>query len=92
MRALMMAMVAAISVTPYVVLAQEGQARSAQDKRHGAEMHRAIQDPDYVFERMDTNRDGVISKAEFRAAHAMVRQRMSERHDARMERRKMRQQ
>ena len=59
---------------------------------HMAGMHRAMQDPDVAFARMDTNRDGVISKAEFRAAHAQMHERMSERHENRMERRTERRQ
>ena len=91
MRASMLAVVAGALIVPSSSMAQEAGTRTVQEKRHGAEMRRAMQDPDYVFERMDTNKDGVISRVEFKAAHAKVRQRMSERHDARMERRKARQ-
>ena len=91
MKAFFMTMAAAGLVLPAAAIAQERPAKPSQDERHGAEMRRAMQDPDYVFDRMDTNRDGMISKAEFRAAHAKVRQRMSERRDARMDRGKARQ-
>jgi len=91
MRAFIMTAVVAGLLVPAVSSAQDRQPPRSQEARHAAEMRRAIQDPDYVFDRIDMNRDGVISKAEFRSAHTKVKQRIRERHDARSDRRKGRQ-
>ena len=90
MRSFIMTVAAAGLMVPAVASAQDRQPPKSQESRQAAEMRRAMQDPDYVFDRIDTNRDGVISKAEFRNAHAKVRQRMSDRRGARMERRQQR--
>lgn len=87
MKAFVMLVTAAGLMVPAAATAQDRQPPKSHESRQAAEMRRAMQDPDYVFERIDTNKDGVISKAEFRNAHAKVRQRMSDRRGARMERR-----
>jgi len=88
MKMIILATLVALAVGP-TASAQTQKPRS--ENTQAAELRRAMQDPDYVFARMDTNRDGVISRAEFRAAHSKVRQRMSDRREARMERRQERQ-
>ena len=90
MRSVLLVTVAAMVAIPSASMAQDRQRPQAPKQDQSGEMRRAMHDPDYVFDRMDTNGDGVISKAEFRSAHAKVRARMSERHERRVERRQVR--
>lgn len=87
--AMIMAVAASLSVP---AMAQQKPAPDGSRNARAEEMRRAMQEPDYVFARMDTNRDGVISKAEFRVAHAKVLGRMAEHREHRMERRMERRQ
>lgn len=89
MKMILMMAVAAMAVS---ASAQDNPKPRMGGSAQMAEMQRAMQDPDYVFARMDTNRDGMISKAEFRAAHAQMRERMSEHREHRMDRRMERRQ
>jgi len=49
-------------------------------------------DPETIFARMDTNGDQMISKPEFMAAHARMKERSQERRQMRQERRENRNQ
>ena len=86
MRAMLLAAVAGMVVVPSSAMAQERQKPQARAGQ-SAEIRRALQDPDYVFGRMDTNGDGVISKTEFRSAHGKVLQRIADRRERRVEHR-----
>lgn len=87
MRSLVLAAVAMSMMSGGGASAQE-----RKDVRNGHPgMHREggpprMMDPDAMFARIDANRDGMISKAEFRAAHERMHSRMQERREQRMER------
>ena len=88
MRKLMIGVAAAAFLAGPAMAQQQG-SRPAGPPPGGP---RGMPSADEIFARMDTNKDGVISRAEFNAAHAKMGQRMAERRERRMERRQQPQQ